>query len=548
LSDVYYNERQNSTLFLPSCKFQFLFYNAYSGLTQTPADVYDPINNNLYYINAEAYKRLQVINNDIPIPWAGVPQFNEFNFIRTDTNIDGYTSGLPRHIQGRPEMAPYYNWFFYLTYAAESNQTKTLQYQFQDGQTINWQPLNGMPFIMNQISIDGKTMWQFTCPFKHNLQVGEYIYTPTVTVTNASSVVQTDRNRFEVYSLGNGFYKSEETVFNVLDMGFYQSVASFSENKTGLFFRVVDIDNPIESQSRYYVRRHRVLTRYQDAIITNAGFEQNALRTTLKWESGDLTPNQNSRISVKEGSQSYNVSFNNTININNLVDNLNRPITELFMTVINRGYFGYFNPPTPQGNGLKEGWKFNIANVTTNWWERSNIASDTTIISDQFILNGRAFRRNRELNIGDELNGDLCEWNDITQRETVLSECYHKFVFNADVFDIGSGVSNPLGYYYTPFFGIKIKDFSDYIEEGSSETTDGIPSYAFYSNYNDTFYWRDIYPYGFIDSDGNGTDFPFMNGRHYPYKNFMFRVIPEGTNISAINTIVVEDPTIDGCE
>jgi hypothetical protein len=39
-----------------------------------------------------------------------------------------------------------------------------------------------------------------------------------------------------------------------------------------------------------------------------------------------------------------------------------------------------------------------------------------------------------------------------------------------------------------------------------------------------------------------------MNGRHYPYSNFMFRIIPEGTNISAINTIIVQDPTVDGCE
>jgi hypothetical protein len=517
-------------------------------LTQTPTSPYAPFNNNLYYINPEAYKRIEVLDDSVTIPWGGVPQYNEFNFIRTDTNVAGYTNGTGRHFTARPEIAPYYNWFFHLSYAAENNYTKNLQYQFGDGQTINWQPINGMPFIMNQVNVDGKTMWQFTCPFKHNLQVGEYVYTPTVTVTNASSVVQIDRNRFEVYSLGNGFYGSEETVFNVLDVGFFQSVSSFFPGKTGLFFRVVDIENPVESQSRYYVRRHRILTNYQDAIITNSGFEQNALRTIKKWESGDLTPNQNSRISVKEDSQSYNVSFNSSVNINNLVDNHNRPLSELFITVINRGYFGYFNPVTPQGNGLKEGWKFNIGNIPTNWWERNNISSDTQIPNEQFVTNGRVFRRNTELNIGDELNGDLCEWNDVTQRETVLSQCYHKFVFNPEVFDIGASITNPLGYYYNPFFSIRIKGFSDYIEEGSSETTDGIPSYAFYSNYNNTFYWRDIYPYGFIDSDGNGEDFPFMNGRHYPYQNFMFRIIPEGTNISAINTTTVLDPTIDGCE
>lgn len=548
LGEVYYNERQNSTLFLPSCKFQLLFFNAYSGFTQTPTTPYAPFNNNLYYINAEAYKRIEVLDDSNIIPWAGVPQYNEFNFIRTDTNVDGYTSGTNRHILGQPEMASYYNWFFYLSYAAENNYTKNLQYQFGDGQTINWQPINGMPFIMNQINVDGKTMWQFTCPFKHNLQVGEYVYTPTVTVTNAASVVQVDRNRFEVYSLGNGFYGSEETVFNILDVGFYQSVNSFFPGKTGLFFRVVDVENPLESQSRYYVRVHRILTDYQNAIITNSGFEQNALRTTKKWESGDLTPNQNSRVSIKEDSQSYNVSFNSSININNLADNQNRPISELFFTVINRGYFGYFNPATPQGNALKEGWKFNLANIPTSWWNRSNIYSDTQIQSEPFDANGRTFRRNVQLNIGDQLNGDLCEWNDITQRETVLSPCYHKFVFNPDVFDIGASITNPVGYYYNPFFSIKTRGFSDYIEEGSTETTEGIPSYAFYSSYNDTFYWRDIYPYGFIDSDGNGTDFPFMNGRHYPYSNFMFRIIPEGTNISAINTIIVQDPTVDGCE
>jgi hypothetical protein len=109
-------------------------------------------------------------------------------------------------------------------------------------------------------------------------------------------------------------------------------------------------------------------------------------------------------------------------------------------------------------------------------------------------------------------------------------------------------VNNPLGYYYKPFFPIKIKQYSDYIEEGSAETTDGIPSYAYYSENENTFFWRDIYPYGFIDSDGNGVNFPFMNGRHYPYNNFIFRIIPEGSNLGTTNYVSVETPTIDGCE
>lgn len=95
---------------------------------------------------------------------------------------------------------------------------------------------------------------------------------------------------------------------------------------------------------------------------------------------------------------------------------------------------------------------------------------------------------------------------------------------------------------------MKIKQFSDYIEEGNPETTDGIPSYPYYSQNDNTFFWRDIYSYGFIDSDGNGVNFPFMNGRHYPYDNFIFRIIPEGSNLGTTNYVNVEIPTIDGCE
>jgi hypothetical protein len=59
--------------------------------------------------------------------------------------------------------------------------------------------------------------------------------------------------------------------------------------------------------------------------------------------------------------------------------------------------------------------------------------------------------------------------------------------------------------------------------------------------------WRDLYDYGYVDENGDGLDFPFLNGKHYPFDNFIFRVIPEGSNISAIIT-EVKDPIIDECE
>ena len=37
------------------------------------------------------------------------------------------------------------------------------------------------------------------------------------------------------------------------------------------------------------------------------------------------------------------------------------------------------------------------------------------------------------------------------------------------------------------------------------------------------------------------------NGKHYPYENFIFRVIPEGSNLGQQST-QVSDPITDGCE
>jgi hypothetical protein len=545
LAEVYDNERQNSTTFQPSCKFQFLFSNTISGRVQTPSNPYPPFNNNLFYINSEQTKLLQ-IQSSATIAWPGVPQFTEFSFLRTDLDVDGYTIGGGKHINTNPSEISNYNWTFYVSYVSGNNPLKNLQYDYSDGTTFQWQPFYGLPYEMNLVNIEGKTFWQFTCPVNHNLKVGEFVRFTNVTIINGEGDAISNPDIFEVYSLGNGFFESEKKVFNILDVGTPQNASTFQPGKRGQFSRVVDFENSFESQSTYYIREHTIISRHQDAIVTNAGFEKTALKTVRKWESAELTPNQKSRISVKEDTQSYNVSFNSSINISGLIDNQNRPITEFFVTIINRGYFGYFNPPTQSGNALKEGWYFNLGTLSSSWWNRSNFFSDTNIPTLSYTNGGLTFYYNDYLDVGDVINGDLCEWNNITQTETVLSECYHKFVFNPSVFDIGGSTENPIGYYYRPFYSIKLRGLSDYVEDGDPQTTESIPNYAFYSQTDNRLLWKDIYPYGYVDSDGNGTDFPFFNGRHYPYDNFFFRVIPEGTNIQ--NFTIVNLPTIDGCE
>jgi hypothetical protein len=552
LAEVYNNERQKSTLFLPSCKFQLLFSNAYTGVTSTLNNPYPPINNNLYYVNSEATKQLQIIAPNT-IQWPGFPQYNEFSFIRNDYNVEGYTSGNDPHVEFRKEMATKYNWNFYLTYSFSAETERDLFYIFNENSSLTWKPKDGIPYIMQKVTAEGKTLWQFRCAVNHNLSITDYVKLPSVILEDSSGNQFPNRNIFPIYSFGDGSFGSEKTIFNILDLNYFESSSSFLLNKMGQFLRVVDPDNATESVSKYYVRVHKILTSLNDVILTNCGFEQNAFKTQLKFESGNLTPNFVSRVSVKEDSQSYNISFKKPINLAGLVDNRKRPISELFISVVNKGYFGYFNPPVnnqPNSPALKEGWKFNITEKTNSWWYRTTPNSDLNLGTATYnrVQNGVTynFYYNQDYNFGDSFPGDFCEWNDITQQETVLSEYYHKFVYNPSVFDIQTSYTSPVGFYYKTHNKIKVRSFSDYVEEGNLQNTDSIPNYAFYSQNSGNFLWRDIYEYGFIDTDGEGVNYPFMNGIHYPYQNFFFRIIPEGTNVGITNSIQL--PEIDGCE
>jgi hypothetical protein len=112
-----------------------------------------------------------------------------------------------------------------------------------------------------------------------------------------------------------------------------------------------------------------------------------------------------------------------------------------------------------------------------------------------------------------------------------------------------SSVQNALnifGYYYQPNHKITIREYSDYIENGDPSNVIDIPDYSHFSTTENSFIWRDIYSYGYIDNDKIGVDYPFLNGKHYPFKDYIFRIIPEGSNF--VSDDIIQDPTFDNCE
>jgi len=358
---------------------------------------------------------------------------------------------------------------------------------------------------------------------------------------------------FQVYDLGNGIYGSEENVFSIYNLKF--PVSQTTTGTFGTFKRIGNIQNSGETKSIYYVRLHKILTNIEDCNIVQGGFENSPFYKKTKLEYSALTPNQVQRVSTKEGSKTFSYTFNRDILINGLKDNNGKPVTELFVTMIERGYMGWFNPPaitqTGSQTGLDIGWGFNfLKNSIDTWWDHNSTVNKDNIplgSYEQPAGSGQFFYYNDFLKIGDVIKGDFCEYNYVEQKEYVISPMYHKYSFNSNYFYDNSTVNYPSGYGYEPHTSVPIRVFSDYLEYGSKDSVDNIPVYAWYSEYNDTFIWRDIYTYGYVDGDNLGVDYPFVNGAHYPFSSILFLQKPI-QRTDKVNTNLINQPINDNCE
>jgi hypothetical protein len=520
LAQVYDDERQICTVFRPTFKVTYLYDNVYDGVTN-----YQPFEYNLYYTDPSRSKQSGI--------WKGFPQYYEFDFYRP--NVTDY------HFSYKAKSAYTYNWMYYITYPYKNDYDKQLQYYSTDDNNITWVASQGIPFTILNTTQNGNGIISFICISPHGLTPGEYV---------ELSLTYRDSNIFQVDSLGNGKFGSDVHIFNVFNIGYTGS--TFNNGVEGTFKRVINPDNLEETKSKYYVKQYKFLTNIEDLAMTKAGFEKNVFGENKKIEFSSITPNLVTRISQKNSSNTYDVTSNYDLNLVNLLDNQKRPINEISLTIINKGYSGYFNQPFNR-IGIKQGWEFNLTKTTNPWWDLNNEKSNSNVLtSDYTLTNGatKTFFYNLDLKKDDVMDGDFCEWNDYEQIERVVSPYYHKIKFNQSVFQTTDNYStNSPGYYYKPHNSMTLRVFSDYIETGELETIDATPSWAFYSQTDQQFRWRDLYTYGFIDNLGRGVDYPYLNNAHYPFSNVVFRLIPEGYNQSYnLGMDITIKPLIDGCE
>jgi hypothetical protein len=528
LAQRFDEERQQSNIFRIAGKITNIINNSVSGKT-----TYNPFKNDLYYLNPE-----KTINDAKGIPedevWRGYPQYKEFTFVR-EQGISGHTTFIPK-------SSSTYNWNIYISYPFSSDTKQKISYtSSRFGTTVGAKEVSeGIPFIIQNTFFNGKPMITFYCSMDHNLSIGEYV---------KLSFTVNGKDTFSVFSLGDEYYDSERRVFSIYNIGY--GSGNFQDNTTGTLKRIIDINNTGETTSKYYIRLHKLLTSGDEADLVKGGFENTAFTTRRKLEYSGLTPNRVQRISYKQGNQVFTFSFDKDIDITGLKDNNSKPVTDLFVTILNKGYMGWFNKPYSQNDNtaIDIGWEFNFDSITQDdWWNHDSLDNKDNIPVASYVKDSFTFYYNQTLTEGHVLKGDICEWNDYEQKEIILSPLYHKYSFNPEIFQNNSSVDNPSGYAYRPHYQVPIRAFSDYIETGNKNEIDNVPEYSYYSQNDNQWRWRDLYPYGFTDGDGIGVDNPFINNSHYPFKNILFLQTPILRNTEGIYYQTINLPIVDDCE
>jgi len=360
----------------------------------------------------------------------------------------------------------YNNWSLTITYPKQSDYEHFL---IKDGILVT---------ELRKTNIGGIDMLLVITAIKHNLNIGD-----NVRFNNFPNTIL--NNDFEVVKLGlnNGDLINNSFVINI-DPNTV-SVGPVSS-------RIKRLVNGEES--KYYVRIFEKLLPNNDFEMYPLAFSKNVY-----------------------GDQIYQFIMNQDINLFELTDNLNRPVSELYLTLIKTNSNGTFG-------GIKSGFDLEFLEGNINL-DVSNIRR----IHDGQIGDNIQFESQTPLDSNvvpnDNLfHGDIVEYNRFELFETVLSKVLHRFntLDREKSWDtLAAKGPRREGYLYYPHNLIRVKDFSLYIEQGDTSTA-GIPDYA--EDLGDgRILWRDLLDIDNTNGLNGGVNYPFTNGCHYLYDNYCFK-------------------------
>jgi hypothetical protein len=501
VAKLYDDERNKSVNYKIFGKMNMVFRNMYSG------------NSNYEYLKERLYLVGDGSNND----FTGFIPYDEFAFLRRDiyrevtlvptgTTLGGeynpstIYSGSTNHTTITAMSAPYQNWNIYLSYVYTGDTQFPMKYSLSGGTTYEFIASDGIPF---RVTGNTKT-FTLTSPVPHGLSSGEYVIISGKT--------------YYVNNVGNEIYDSENYVIILNKSQFTSADANtLSGSLVVTGKRCLDRNNVSGSTSTYYVRKHKTLTNTSGYILDNVGFENPIFEHERKL----LIENSNGVNDVlveRNRPESVLFDFKEPLVLSGLTNNLGFTPIEVFVTTIYRNGNGYFDYPP------KVGYKFNFHDSWVDEHFDGDTSKETNIGSDTFSKSGYTFTFGEEIPTGTTLVGDFVEYNKKEIKERVISGTFHKIYNPTTLFDYGqtdsevySGATetNPIGLYYQVHHRVKLRELSPYLETAKTNQIYNLPENTVYDNDENVWRWRDLYSHGYIDPNGFGTNFPYVNNIHY---------------------------------
>lgn len=461
-NNIYKEERQKSQLYRLNGAIIPTFTNVLHNVTYLESDINK---RGVNYLFTDAFTDLRYIQRGFITAkeslkenlleqngWFGYYEPDDPSIIESDPCIFNSFYPQPEHFDILKD-----NWdiSFVYPYSATTNHLIDGGILLAHGEIIT---LNQREYIL------------FTTPIKHNLQPG---------------------NKVKLNNIYSGLTDNIYTVTNIGDGGGYDLDYKFY------------ISLPKTTTTFTLGINARVIKRYhnQDSIY----YQRLGKKIDVQI---DIYPMAFERGIYNDDIIGY--STINDINLSGITDNLNRPISEIYLRLI-KLETNLFNV-----NGVADGVLFtkpidgiNTPELTST--NNSSIISNFNIHTVTTEFNALSGFINPE---DDATIIDIVEYNILTQKEVTLGDINHRF--NTVERD---DINRLEGYFYQPYYKLPILDYSQYIEQGDISTI-GIPDYAseFVSG---NFLWRDLLEKGYTKN----TDYPFLNGRHYIYNKFSLNLL-----------------------
>lgn len=529
IADQFNQERNDCKNYRIYGKIKMVFRNLYSGTTS-----FGPLKRNLHLVGDGS----QRVSGATSL-YDGYLPYNEFAFLRNDVfreknePLSGSTPGLftqnisiesgyTQYQIITPADAPYWNWNVFLTYVYSGDTNFPMKYTLTGGTSISFKSGDGIPF---RVTDNGK-YYTFTSPVEHGMNSDNYIVISGGSFDNSVSLFN---RTFNIASVGNEIYNSEKYVVNVLKSE-VPSGSTFGTIVLGK--RCLDISSVGESTSVYYVQKHRTLTSDQGYILDKLGFENPI------WEDEKKLLFENSEreqdfLVQKNRMESVLFSFKNPFTLTGITNNLGYTPTDVYVSIIFRNRNGYFEYPP------KVGYKFHLHDSWIDDHFNGNATLETGLTSTSFTVSGITFNSGNTIPIDTILTGAFVEYNKSEIRERVISDSLHKIsnrptylgvpgVFDHDqnnpFYYSGAAQTNLVGLLYQPHYKVKLRELSPYVEIHDTNNIYNLPENVIYDEYEKVWKWRDLYDHGYIDVDGFGTNFPFLNNSHYVHADINFYI------------------------